>query len=259
MSAGRVPGSPKGGLPAGTGLVLDTAGVGSVVAVGSGLAVAGGALTSAGWFNKHRALAATLAGINGDKLETWENGFQQSAFNYVTQVVSGGGSAAQSPNDGGSVLVATSTTTAGETILFQNGFVVTNCKTKRWYIASRSLIVTASDAQTEIYPVHLYDGGGNPQGLVVVNGQLLLRIASGGTTDVVTSWTVDTTVPHDFAVSFDLTTVTAWVDGVSVGTQTLLTNLSTSNGEWAARAKNGTTAAVRSVRVYAGLMGLEMP
>lgn len=53
----------------------------------------------------------------------------------------------------------------------------------------------------------------------------VMRVVGVATTPVVLS--VADTLWHDFALTFDKTTIIAWIDGVNVGQTTVLTNLST--------------------------------
>lgn len=233
----------------------------AATAVGDGLGLVAGAVTLGGWEALHRERAITLAGLNRSRAEFWYNGFARANEGYQTIVLAGAGTGVHSPNDGGSVLVATTAAAGGDMSVLNGGFKVSNIKTKKWYIASRGQITAAPDAQTTTWPVLLYDGTGvNPNGMFIsgVAPTLTLRLGNGGvTTDLVTTWPVDLASVHDFAISFDGTTVTAYVDGVSYGAQTVLTNMGTSDGEIMVRAANGTTAAIKSFRVYGLLFGLE--
>jgi hypothetical protein len=232
-------------------------------AAGNGLTVVNGQLTKGGWQALHEERAVVLAGLNRDRAEFWGTGFQRASEGYQAIVLAGAGTAAHNPNDGGSVLVATTAAANGDMSVLNGGFKVSAIKTKRWYIASRGQIATAPDNNSLIWPVLLYDGTGvNPNGMFVSGASptLTLRLGNGGaTTDLVTSWTVDTGSAHDFAIGFDLSTVTAYVDGVAVGTQTNLANMGTSDGEIMVRSANGATAAIRSFRVYSLHFGLEPP
>jgi hypothetical protein len=230
-----------------------------VAGAGSGLVLSAGALINPGWEPDQKALIYTRAALaSARKADFWTSTFPRGTSDYNSQQVSGTGSAAYTVTDGGSILCAVAAVANSEEIVYNSGFNVANCKTKRWGITTRGALVTATDATTEIYPVQLYDSSGNPQGMVIINGQMFLRVSVGATTDVLSSWVVDTAV-HDFSVTFDLTTITAWVDDVAVATQSTLTNLSTNSGEWAVHTKNGAGAAVRSFRAYAAAFGLEMP
>jgi hypothetical protein len=217
--------------------------------------ISGGSLD---WESSMLRLAAQLTGIPVATLVRKYMTFANTGEGYSTAVQAGTGAQTANANDGGSVQITTGATANSDEILFHGGFTVSNPKTKRWFIAARVKIETANDAAAIMDVVAMYAGTADNVALHVTNGQLVLTPKAGGTpTDVVTSWTIDTVSKHDFVISFDGTIIRAFVDGVEVGNTTVLTNVPTGAAEWAARVRNGATAAARTITVYDGIMVLD--
>lgn len=212
------------------------------------------------WLNKHLRRATAYAAISATGLDYWHNSFAKSGAGYATSTIAGAAAFTHLPQDGGSIQTASSATANSDGLLHNQDFQVAAIKTKKWYIAARAKIGGATDAQANLSLVSIANGGTPTEfcDLHVTNGVLTLTVTNGTPTNVTTTWTVDTAAAHDFAVSFDLVTVRAYVDGLEVGSTATLTNMSTATGYWGARARNGTTASDRSFITYAALMALEM-
>lgn len=209
------------------------------------------------WRGLHELRAAQLAGIPAATLAAYYTSFEVSGSFYQTAAQAGSGAQTYINNDGGGVQITTGATANSDEILFNSSFMVSNLKTKRWYAAVRAKIETATDAAAQIDLVNGYQTSANQVCLKVTNGVLQLVATDGTPTTVTTSWTVDTTAKHDFAISFDLTAIRAYVDGVEVGSITDLTHIPAAAGEYASRVRNGATAAARTCTVYDAIFAVD--
>lgn len=213
------------------------------------------------WEQRHLALAIAQAALNPNKLDSWFHTFARAAEGYTTTVGAGSGAQTHLEFDGGYVQITTGATANSDMILRLGSDVITRLDTRRWCVASRARISSTPDAQSQDEPVILRSSSTVYVSLVVTGSTLNLRINNAGAiTDVAANWTVDTVNAHDFAITFDLTTVRGFVDGVQVAATANLTNLApTSLGQWAARVRNGTTAAAQVIRCAAGFAAWEHP
>lgn len=100
-------------------------------------------------------------------------------------------------------------------------------KTGVWGIAFEAKLPTITSAKTAYLGlVNAASTNLVGVGAVFASSQthFVLHIVGGTTTSATSTQAGDTSL-HTFAITFDLTTVTLYVDGVSVATQTTLTNL----------------------------------
>jgi hypothetical protein len=241
-----------GGLPVGTGLVMDTAGVGSIAVAGVDYAVGT-------WRARREARAVAIAGMNPLKL-----GSVYSECQSTAEVSAFGTGTVSGPAQNGGIVKCDTTATASKTSGFSfvgaNG-PVSGTKTVRWGFACRSRLSAGDAAST--HEMGLSNGlnisANGAAGFVSVNGVTVLRLFSPGTTDVATTgWAYDTTLYHDFEIFFDLTTVSAYIDGVLVASTAVLTNLPNMTGAgWCVMCGNGATAASRTVETDRVWLGFE--
>jgi hypothetical protein len=215
------------------------------------------------WFSAARAFYGTAAGLSLSKQITAQSDFagvSSTAGDHQLSGAVGTGAATKVNADGGKYTVTTGATAASAAGVTIGGWTIANPTLERWWMASQFQITSATDAQAELGVLGLDGGAGDRVELIGNNSVLTLRLIKGGTTtDLVTNWTVDTTVPHEFGLAFDLTTVRVFVDQVQVGAQSTLTNLPTAEGQLHTQLKNGTTAAARTGTVFSFIIGKKGP
>jgi len=199
------------------------------------------------WLETHLSRAATLASLNRSKLSHFFLDFARVSFGYDSGA-SGGAAIGNASARTGYLDCDTGSTAGARWDVYNSQFSVDNTKTDKWYAATRLRIFTATDAQTTLRICGCHEGLNDTASLNVKNGVLNIELMIGGVnTLTATSWTVETSNFHDFALSFDGTTVTAYVDGASVGSTTNLANMPTGDGYASCQGLNGTTAASRRI------------
>lgn len=179
-----------------------------------------------------------------------------------TAAYNGGGSTpptlATASARGGVIRIDTSATAARTShVVFQGFGAYSVPKTTRIYFLAHALIRDLGDALS-LHEMGISVGGTGGihdqtagLGFSMANGVMNLELRNAGVSTIVpTTWTPETTLYHDFAFAFDLTTITAYVDDVAVGSTSVLTNFppgAPSPCGFMARTSNGATAASRSM------------
>jgi hypothetical protein len=149
MSAGRVPGRAAGaGLPAGTGLVLDTAGVGSIAVPGVDY-VAPGALVGP---ESYISIGEALIGLSGASLGKTIADFDTAPLppGWSQSAGAGGTVVDVAGFKGGVSRMSTSVTIGGNAQNNGTSRIVQNASTDRWYFAWRFRIPSTVDVNTRI-------------------------------------------------------------------------------------------------------------
>jgi hypothetical protein len=136
-------------LPAGSGLVLDTAGAGSIAVDGVDFAGADGSR------EKYIGLAISRAGLTPGELCIYWNDFLDAQYNappgVVTNFAGTGALGGVSAGSGGGIGKVTTGATAGSVArLLSRSNIVANMNTSRFYFAGRARIETAVDGQASI-------------------------------------------------------------------------------------------------------------
>jgi hypothetical protein len=211
------------------------------------------------WWDARRLRAIVLSGISAASIGRTVSEADRGATDLP--VNNSGGTVTYPTTPRGGVAFMQTTATNGRYASvsgLSNGGVIGNIKTDRWFFACRAK-VSASDAQSThemgvgpgVGGVGTVTGVNNGVGFILVNGVLNLQCNNGGTlTTVATSWVLDTTLFHNFEIAFDATTVTAYVDGVSVGSTSTLTNVpAVSGGSFEALVSNGSSLVNRTLTV----------
>lgn len=215
------------------------------------------------WFSAARAFYGVATGLQLSKQISAQSDFagvSGTSGDHQISTAVGTGAATKVNADGGKYTLTTGATNGGVAGVTIGGWTIANPSLERWWIASQFQITSATDAQAELGVVVLDGGAGDRVELIGNNGALTLRFLKGSTpTDLVTSWTVDTTAPHEFAVTFDLTTVRVFVDQVQVAAQTVLTNMPTAESQLGIQVKNGSTSAARTGTAFSFIIGKKGP
>lgn len=162
------------------------------------------------WRAIHEARAVALAELSSSWVTAFFHEFGDASF---SDTVSGTGTVTDASLRGG--VAKLDTGTSNSTAQAHNGslrVLVGNAKTDHWYVATRAQITTTPDSQTIWVPAGLSASFFDLDGSVSTT---TYQIVVGGVPTATTA-TVDTGW-HDFALSYNGTTLTAWLDGVSVG------------------------------------------
>lgn len=226
------------------------------------LAVINGILTETppDWFAKQKYFAASVLGLTPSQLSILVESELAAVTTGIGVSNTGSGSGAIVATTGGLANLITGVTgsstsrlTCGNATCIPSGSV--------WAVGTRTKVVTATDAQALLSVCGLNNTLASDNAyLIISNGVLNIRLmASSVATTVATSWAVDTTTYHDFLMTFDGTTVKAFVDGVLVGSTTTLSNLTGGASNFEANAQNGSTATSRQITVDKLFLYLKSP
>lgn len=189
------------------------------------------------WAASYASLAAFGMGLSASQIVFHGTEIDKGTTDvFNSKSVSATITVASTPR-GGTILLNTSTTASqfnGLSCVVSNGNgVVGLIKNERWAALGR-MKFSAGSAQSNhefgvtvgVGGIGLVTGNNSGVGIIIINGVAFLQINGGGLlTTVATTWTVDTTLYHDILVTFDLTTVRLFVDGVQVASTTTLTNM----------------------------------
>lgn len=183
--------------------------------IDSTLALNSGILGVAGWHsNAQRFLFSKVAALT--QYVPWQAGIS----NIAGPTTPAAGAGADGALEGGALISGNAVVTKLDTVPFTQ-----NSKTKPWgFILRGSFDTNGVGAQQ----IGLINAGGLHSAVIVAQTSIdathfVLSTNAGGTVNQTLSL-ADAAI-HDFALTFDLTTITAWIDGVSVGTQTNLAQL----------------------------------
>lgn len=191
-----------------------------------------------GWEAGKLSFAASILGISQDRLH-WHGSDADKGTVDLVNVKSASATAVSWPATprGGTALLQTSTTAAqfngiSCAVGVSNG-VVGVIKNEKWVFAARAKLSAGSAQSTHelgvtsgVGGIGTVTGNNNGVGLFVSGGVANLQLNSGGSlTTVASSWTVNTALYHDFVVTYDLTTVRLFIDGIEVASTVTLTNM----------------------------------